>query len=61
MSETRPEDAPKPTRKTEHHEDSRLEEEEKLLDGRHDEEQKLLDGRHDVNYPALLTRDVKGG
>jgi hypothetical protein len=25
------------------------------------EEEKLLAGRPDVNFPALLTRDVKGG
>lgn len=26
-----------------------------------EEEEKLLEGRADVDYPALLTRDVKGG
>jgi hypothetical protein len=39
-----------PTQKADSSEDAHLEEEEKLLDG-----------RQDVNYPALLTRDVKGG
>ena len=36
--------------KVEHVDDAQLEEEEKLLAG-----------HHDVNYPALLTKDVKGG
>lgn len=51
MPETRPQHRPAPPPPTaEQQEDARLEEQEKLLDG-----------RSDVNYPALLTQDVKGG
>jgi hypothetical protein len=26
-----------------------------------DDQEKILAGRRDVNYPAMLTKDVKGG
>jgi hypothetical protein len=30
-------------------------------DDRMDDEEKIMAGRHDVNYPAHLTKDVPGG